>query len=205
MEERKHSMPGSRAVLPLALAATVAACSSSRQTLPDRTATEQLLISTAVDRAANSMVMGIPDGKKVYADTQNFEGYDSKYAIGAIRDSLLKQGLHLTDEKENAEIVLELRAGVISIDKTEDMLGIPSIEIPLPGQIETPEIALFKKHEQKGVVKIAATAYDAKTGALIDSSGPRYGYSHKTSWVYLLFFTRTTDDLKTEDDPWWEW
>lgn len=198
-------MPECRALLLSTLAAAVTACSSSQQSLPDRTATEQLLISTAVDRAANSMVVGIPDGKTVFVDTQNFEGYDSKYAISAIRDSLLKQGLRLIGKKEDADVILELRAGAISIDKTEDMLGIPSIELPLPGQIETPEIALFKKHEQKGVVKIAATAYDAKTGALIDSSSPRFGYSHKTSWVYLLFFTRTTDDLKTEDEPWWGW
>lgn len=189
------------------LTVTVGACSSSRQTLPDRTATEQLLISAAIDRAAESIVLNIPNERKVFVDTRSFGGYDSKYAIATVRDSLLKQGIRLTDQRDKADVLLELRAGAMSIDETQSLFGIPSTELPIPlaGQLRLPEIALFKKQQREGVVKIAATAYDAKTGALIDSSGPKYGYSHRTNWIFLLFFSRTTDDLKPEENPWWEW
>lgn len=191
----------------LLLPFVVAACSTTRDTLPPRAATEQLLISAAVDRAARHLDLDIPADKKVYLDTGNFEGNDSKYAIGAIRDHILKQGIHLVGTRNEADAIVEIRAGALSIDESRHLIGIPGTELPIPlaGQLKMPEIALFKKHQWQSVAKIAATAYDAKSGTLIASSGPQYGYAHKTKWVVLLFMTKTTDDLKPEKDPWWDW
>lgn len=197
----------------LMLAAAVGACSTTRDTQPPRAATEQLLLSSAADRAARQLILGIPAAKKVYFEAQYMDGYDSKYAIGAIRDSLLKQGIRLINSRADADVIVEARLGALSIDERRQLFGVPDTELPVPlaGQLKTPEIALFKRHQWKGIAKMAVTAYDAKSGALIDSSGPRYGSSHKTDWVFLLFISRTTDDLRPEeDDPrpqdrhWWD-
>lgn len=191
----------------LLLALVVSACSSSRDTLPQRGATEQMLISAAVDRAARGLLLEISRERTVYVSDQYLEGYDEKYAVGAIRDSLLKQGLRLVDIRSEANVIVEVRAGALSIDESRRLLGIPSFDLPVPlaNQAKTPEIALFKQHELKGVAKIAATAYDRTTGALVGAAGPQYGYSHQTDWTFLLFLSRTTDDLKPERDSWWEW
>ena len=55
-----------------------------------------------------------------------------------------------------------------------------------------PEIALFKTAEEKGVAKFVATGYDAKTGKLIATTDPRYGFAHNTNHTVLLFFSWET-------------
>jgi hypothetical protein len=188
-------------ILLVATALLLVACSTEKETSPPRTATEQLLLSTAADRAVEQMALQIPSGKKVFVSTAYFEGVDSKYAVSAIRDRLLKQGVALTDERKEADAVVELRAGALSIDESETLVGIRSFDVPIPlaGPLTLPEIALFKRTERKGVARFAATSYGAKDGLLVASSDPKSGYSHKKEWVVLLFVSWWTDDLPDDD------
>ena len=140
-------------------------------------------------------------GTNAFLDTGDFESYGQKYAVGVLKDRLLKNGVHLVD-KDKAAVVVEIRSGALSIDKSETLIGIPSMPIPMPlagSPLTTPEVALFKDDKQQGVAKFAMTAYGAKDGILRASSGPAYGYSHRTKWVVLLFFSWTTDDTIPED------
>jgi hypothetical protein len=163
-------------------------CSTDRQTDPQRTATEQLLISTAADRAAESLALDIGANRKAFLDATNFEGLDGKYAIAAIRSSLLRQGTRFVGDRKDADTIIEIRSGALSIDKHEMLVGLPSIDIPIPlaGQLGTPEIALYKSEDQDGVAKFAATAYDAKDGRFIAESAPPLGRSHINKHVVLL-------------------
>jgi hypothetical protein len=181
----------------LALLILVAGCTTSRETSPLRTATEQLLISSAADRAARDLALRLPDSIKVFVDTTYFEGLDSRYAIGALREELLKQGARLVGDRPQADVVVELRAGALSIDENKILLGIPETGVPIPlsGDLSLPEVALFKKDTRRGVAKFAAVAYDAKDGRFIAASEPQFGYSHETDWVVLLFFGWTTTDV----------
>jgi hypothetical protein len=174
-----------------------AGCATERQTSPPRSANEQLLISTAADRAAEQVSLRIPKGAKLYVDESNFDGTDSKYAIGALREQLLRQGGRLVAERNEADYVVEIRSGALSIDEEQVLVGIPKMDIPIPlsGTFAFPEIALFKKEERKGVAKFAATSYGAKDGAFVDASTPRYGFSHETEWVVLLFISWKTSDV----------
>lgn len=163
-------------------------CSTDRQTEPQRTATEQLLISTAADRAAASLALDIGSDRKAFLDATNFEGLDGKYAIAAIRSALLKRGTRFVGDKKDADTIIEIRSGALSIDKHEMLVGIPSVDIPIPlaGDLGTPEIALYKSAEQEGVAKFAATAYDAKDGRFIAESTPPLGRSHIKKRVVLV-------------------
>jgi hypothetical protein len=176
-------------------------CSTERETSPARTATEQLLVSSAADRAAERLALEIPEGTKAFVDSSYFEGTDSKYAVAAIRDSLLRKGVALVEKREKADAVVELRAGALSIDENDTLVGIRSFDIPIPlaGTFTLPEIALFKRVERKGVARFAATSYDNAQGSLIDSAPPKSGYSHKKEWTVLLFITWWTSDLPDED------
>jgi hypothetical protein len=162
----------------------LAACSSTRQTSPPRTATEQLLISTAGDRAAERLAMQLPPGKKVFVDPTNFAGMDGKdnapevkYVLSVLRDRILRNGGNLVNEKDRAEIIVEARAGPVT----------------------TPELALYKRALQEGVAKLAITAYDAKEGTLIAWAGPEFGYSHRKEWVLLLLFGWTDQNIRPDD------
>lgn len=198
-------MPNSLSTIPIALLillAVASACSSARETNPDRTATEQLLISTAAERSARRLDLDVPQGTRVFVSADYLEGTDSKYALGAVRDRLLRQGMALVPKREDAEAVVEVRAGALSIDESDTLVGIRSFDIPIPlaGPLTLPEIALFKRVQRQGVARLAATSYGTADGRLIDSADPQFGYAHKKKWVVLLFLSWWTSDLPDEDD-----
>jgi hypothetical protein len=172
------------------------ACTTTRETDPQRTATEQLLISTAADRAAAAITLDIGPDRKCFLDATNFEGIDGKYAVAAIRSSLLKQGTKFVPDQKQADTIIEIRSGALSIDKRQDLVGIPSVDVPIPlsEQWATPEIALYKSEEQEGVAKFAATAYDAKDGKFLGESTPPLGHS-KIRRQVILFFSWVEDDV----------
>ncbi len=189
------------AALAALLVATLAGCTTVRDTLPPRSATEQLLISDAADRAAAQLTVGLRPATKVYLDSSDFEGYDSKYAIGAITEQVLLRNARLVPDRKSADVVVAIRAGALSVDQNDTLVGIPSISVPVPlaGTLTTPELALFAKHQYRGVAKFAATAYDADTGKIIAASGPSFGFSHRTHWVVLFLIAWNTDDLLPKD------
>ena len=115
----------------------------------------------------------------------------------------------LVAERGQAEAVVEVRAGALSIDESETLFGIPSYEVPIPlasGLLKLPEVALYKRKVRKGVAKIAATSYGTADGRLIDSA-EQIGYSHKKEYRVLLFFSWRTSDLPKEegDSPLGDW
>jgi hypothetical protein len=181
-------------------------CATDRLTEPSQTATEQLLISTAVDHAVIQLNPTIPAGTKVFVDAQFVDSAPgdaalySKYAIASIRDLLLRRGIRLTDDRKGADMVAELRTGGQSIDHHNFLFGIPAIPVPIPlaGTIETPKLALFERDKQTGIAKLAITAYD-KNGALTTSTGPVYGFSERTSFTLLLAFSWQHSDLLPKD------
>ncbi|HZD24956.1 MAG TPA: DUF6655 family protein [Alphaproteobacteria bacterium] len=186
-----------RPLLILAALLALAACSTERETDPPRTATEQLLISRAADRAITRLNLPIPPGTKVFVDASNFQSIDSGYAIGAIKDRLLRDGAKLVDDKKAAQTVVEIRSGALSIDNQADLVGVPRTKLPIPlaGDLTIPEIAIYKERLRQGVAKLAATAYDAKDGALEGSTGSEYGFSHEKEWTVLFAVSWKRDDL----------
>ena len=179
-------------------AGLVAGCTTARSTAPLRTASEQLLISAAADRAAAQLSLGIPKGTKIFVDTRFFQGYDEGYAIAAIRTQMLKSGLMLVDDRNLAEAVVQVSSGSLSTDQKSLLIGLPQLTvpyIPVGNSVTVPEIALFKQAEEKGVAKFVATGYDAKTGKMLATTDPRYGFSHNTNHTVLLFFSWATGDV----------
>jgi hypothetical protein len=72
-------------------------CTTNNNTNPARLATEQLLLSAAVDNALKSANLVVFSHQKVFLDTNYFDSYDSKYALGTVRDALNQQGAILED------------------------------------------------------------------------------------------------------------
>ena len=70
-----------------------AGCGTTKWSDTPRTATEQLLISTAVDRAIDGMNFKPLAGKDIYLDTTFLEGIvDKNYVISSLRQHMLAQG-----------------------------------------------------------------------------------------------------------------
>jgi len=142
--------------------------------------------------------LNIPKGTRVFVDRQYFQGYDDGYAIAAIRTQMLKNGLMIVDDRTKAEAVVMVSSGALSTDQKSLLIGVPQLTvpyIPVGNSVTVPEIALFKQAEEKGVAKFVATGYDAKTGKLLSTTDPRYGFAHNTNHTVLLFFSWASGDV----------
>ena len=82
-----------------ALALAVGACASTSETNPSRTATEQLLVARAADRAVEGLVLPIPQGSRVFVDDAYFRAENAPYAVSAIRSALSEAGYALVPSK----------------------------------------------------------------------------------------------------------
>jgi hypothetical protein len=189
-------------IVVLGILVTISACGTQRESDPSRTATEEMLISEAADRSADQLNLNIPPGSKVFVDSSNIDGTDSKYAIATMRAHLVKVGADLVADRKDADVVAEIRSGALSTDEKTSLVGVPAMPIPIPlaGNITVPEIALFKKAERIGVAKFAGIAYQAKDGKLVGISDPKYGVSHEGEHVFMLFFTWQTRDFSPEKE-----
>jgi hypothetical protein len=172
-------------------------CTAIRTTDPARTATEQLLLSTAVDHAlqAQSTNFMVFANRKVFLDTTYFDSYDSKYAIGTIRDALSRAGALLEDNATNSDIIMEARSGALSTDDATYLFGIPSIGVPVPlaGPLQTPELAFYKSDKQHSTAKIALVAFARESRAHVYSSGPLDGKSYDKHFKILFISWISTD------------
>ncbi len=201
--ERLRHVPASIPRFALLLAALLlAGCTSSRTSVPVRTAAEQLLISRAADQAATQLSLGIPKKTRIFVDRQFFQSYDDGYALNAIRTQFLRQGLALVDDRSKAQVIVTVSSGALSTDENSLLIGIPQLTLPflpLGNPVTVPEIALFKSAQNKGVAKFVATGYDAQTGKLVSATDPQYGFSHQTNHTVLLFFSWQTGDVLAPD------
>ncbi len=185
------------------IALALGGCTTDRVTEPAQTADEQLLVSTAVDRAIGNVKLAIPQGSKIYVDAGDFDTADvvlPKYTVGSVRDLILRSGAFLAPDRKTADLIAEIRDGAQAINHRNFLFGLPALSVPMPlaGTISTPELALFKRDQQRGVVKVAITLYSAKSGALAASSGPVFGESHDVHTVILLLFGGDTQDIRPD-------
>ena len=75
------------------------------QQLPLRTATEQLLISNAVDQAVSRIDFTPLAGKRVYFDAQYLDSpVDKGYVVSSLRQHLLASGCLLQEERSKAAV-----------------------------------------------------------------------------------------------------
>jgi hypothetical protein len=156
-----------------------------------RTATEQLLISNAIDQAVSQVDFRPLAGKSVYFDPQYLEGtVDRGYLVSSLRQHLLASGCNLQEERAKSTYVVEARSGGIGTDHHSLLIGVPQMTVPalVPGQpSQIPEIPVAKKNDEQGVAKIAVFAYNRQTGRRVWQSGIAESFSNaRDTWVVGL-------------------
>ena len=183
-------------------------CATIRVTDPPRTATEQFLLTGAAQAAVDQVSADTLRDRIVFIDTTYLTtawqtAPELSYLIGEFRAKLLEGGARLADDKESAQIVLELRSGGVGIDRLEFLLGIPSVAVPtgaagaaasaLP--LLTPEIAILKSTRQYSFASVGFVAYWRDTGELLTSSGPFVGRRYREDWWIFGTGPRTVGDI----------
>ena len=155
----------------------LAGCGLTRSSDTARTATEQLLISDAIDRAVQSMNLQTLAGRPVFLDDSKLgTAVDKDYFISTLRQHLLASGCELHDKREEAEFIVEARAGAIGTDRNDLLFGLPATTVPQiplvqPVPAAIPEIPIAKRKDQRGIAKIAVFAYHRASGTPVWQSG----------------------------------
>ena len=174
----------------LALSVLLAGCGTTKWSDSPRTATEQLLISDAIDRAISEIDFSVLADAKVYLDTRFIiTVLDQNYVISTLRQHMLASGCIIQDKPDDATSVVEVRTGSLGTNRQDLLFGVPSTTLPTVGLLPTgaatiPEIALVKRTNQQGVCKIAVFAYDRMSGRPVWQSGNRKVASRaKDIWV----------------------
>lgn len=192
-----------------------------KTTAPTQTALDQILISTATDRAASLMttdyqgqVVANLDRSlgKTYIDTQNFTSFNNfnsgdaknispanqQYALHAIRSRFLDAGVVLVDDPKAADTIIEIATGALSVDTTSSLVGLPAMALPIPlaGSVSIPEVPLYKKETNRGLAKFGISLRDAHTGKTKGKSFFTVGTAKVDSWEVLLFFKFINNDIE---------
>jgi hypothetical protein len=174
----------------VSLCALMTGCGTTKWSDSPRTATEQLLVSDAIDRAISEIDFSALADKNVYLDSRFIiTTLDQNYVVSTLRQHMLASGCIIKDKPEEASYVVEVRTGSLGTNRQDLLFGVPSTTLPTAGLLPVgaatiPEIALVKRTNQQGVCKIAVFAYDRMSGRPVWQSGNRKVASRaKDIWV----------------------
>lgn len=171
------------------------------------TATEQLLMSDAVDSTISKMDFRPLTGYKVFLDTTYIMSagkpipgipmqaslVTSDYVISALRQQLTAAGCMLVDNKDSADIICEARCGALGTDGHNVTYGLPANNFlssattfvpnapPLP---TIPELSVAKREVKSAAAKVAVFAYDRETREPLWQSGvAQAGSNARDTWI----------------------
>ena len=182
-----------------------------------RLATEQLVVSEAVDKTVAAIDFSALSGQKVYFDTQYLDGINMgpngnvKYMVSSLRQQMMAYDLRLQEKPETADYIVEGRVGVLANDGYEVTYGIPGgaaaasataifpSPIPIPAP-QMPELSLGRRNHQAGSAKVGLFAYDRATREPVWQAGVKRGASDvRDTWFMGLgpYQTRAQPGRKT--------
>jgi hypothetical protein len=195
----------------LAAAGFLASCASTSETYPSRTATEQLLMARAADRAVEGLILPIPGGSRVYVDDAYFRAEAAPYAISAIRGALSEAGYAIAPSKADADAVLEVRAGTLSLEQMRRVFGVPEMRVPINDSfnvVSIPELSVYSRRDRVGVAEFSGFLYEPRTGAPLGAIVPMTGEfrirSHKLLMIVAWGQQRIDPGQRDPGDSWKE-
>jgi hypothetical protein len=167
--------------LVLAFSVVLAGCGTTKS----RSATEQLLISDAVDRAIAIIDFSPLADKTVFLDTKYLVAVkgigfvNTEYVTSSLRQQMLASGCLLQEKVEDAEYVVEARIGALGTDSHEVTYGIPPSSglahatelVPGAPRVPIPDLSVAKKEDLLGASKVAVFAYHRETKIPVWQSG----------------------------------
>ena len=174
--------------------AMLAGCGTVKQ----QKATDQLLVSDAVDRTLSQISFAKLAGEKVFIDTQFIRSVrsngcvDSNYVVSCLRELAIRDGCLIESNREQSKYIVEVRMGALGTDHHEVNYGIPGssavnqtasliTSAPIPA---IPEISLARKDERRAAAKISLFAYDRESRETVWQTGTIMGLSQaKSTWV----------------------
>lgn len=162
-------------------------------------ATEQLLMSDAVDATIAQLDFEPLSGQKVYLDATYLKTLkspfliDSDYVISSLRQQMLAANILLVEQREQADLIAEARIGALGLDGHNVTYGVPasnaissasSVFANAPVIPRIPELSLARREAKQGAAKIAVFAYERDGRRPVWQSGiAQASSSAKDMWI----------------------
>ena len=154
-------------------------CSSMRvTTTTTRTATEQILISSAIQRSVKGLDLDFLKGSKVFVNSDYLTvGENEKpFLVGAIQGHLLRSGCLIMQTREESNAVISFRNGGIGVDNYDLKVCVPGFSynrvsndystpptvlptVQQVGSITTPEFSVYRNCTQVAIASLFYTVY----------------------------------------------
>jgi hypothetical protein len=182
-----------------ALLHVASGCAFSSRVQTPRSSWEQILATTAIDRALNQMEWPEVDGKSVFVEVgPPGDVLDDLYLQRSIEVALADRGAQIARNLEGAEYVLNCLVGAIGLDISGRFLGVMGSQggfIP----IKIPELAIYKNTLRRGFAKTEIYLVDLEANKVVHHSGPVEGAAYRRSKTYFFVFeTRDSDTTRLE-------
>ena len=179
-----------------------AGCATVRITDTNRTATEQFLVNTATVRAIDQLAFPALRDRSIFIDTTFLSGssapsQDQSFLVGELRSRILQLGGRLSRTLDAADMVIEVRASALGIDRFDYLLGVPAGAATAvdPDVQISPELAIVKWMRQEGYSSISLVAYWRNNGELAGVSGPALGRTTRRDYWFFGIGPRTSGDI----------
>jgi len=160
-------------------------CATIKNSDTPRTGIEQLLISSAADKALEKIDFRPIAQAKVHVETKYLDCVDKNYILLALRQRLMRYGCTLVDKPEDAQVVVEVASGGVGTDRTELFVGTAEIPLPPPSPVAIPRLALLERHRAMGTAKLMLLAYDVETKAPVINNGFTMARADHKTWNVL--------------------
>jgi hypothetical protein len=186
--------PRPPALVLAALGALFASCSATRQTTnTQRSWTEQLLVSSSVDRALDRVSWPSLAGRAVFVESVSTASKgDEAYLRSVTATHLALRGAAIVPHRDRADLVVTVLSGAIGTQESSTLIGIPetqSILFPMP----FPEIAFYKSASQDAFAKAEIVVREAESGRIVFYERPKEGRASSTEHQVLLLNLNRTD------------
>ena len=180
----------------LVLGLMISGCGPSRITTTEKTAIERALMWQSIDPAVAQLDPGEGKERSFNLQTEEVDTEYQKVIVSRYRQELLEHGYKVAGDPAAADLVVHARADYAGLDESAVLIGIPAIPIVTPGgTISTPELALFKRENQRARNQVSLYAVD-KDGNLTFSDTAKGKQTYYTSWKFLIFFGFRTTNLE---------
>lgn len=180
------------------------ACSDPFVTNTARSAVEEMLICTVVERGISKAEFGRYQGKVVKLDVGNLAPQvDKDLVIAYTKLHLSNSGVIISEsDAQKPEYIIQVSCGVLATDIDKFMIGTPALPIPVTNtnlNIVIPEIPIFRRIVRSGHARFFFNVLNAADAKPVESFVGLNAEAKYVNWTVLLIPFKT-HNVPLEDE-----
>lgn len=160
-------------------------CATLKESDTSRTGLEQLLISSAADRALDRVNFQPISGAKVFVEAKLLDCVDKNYVILALEQRLMRNQCTLVEKAEDSDVTVAVASGGVGTDRQDLFVGVPEIPLAPPSPVMIPKLTIFNRTRAMGTAKLAVVAYESKSRRPIINEGYSLARADHKNWNIL--------------------